>query len=309
MRKLIFPLVLAFAASLAGCEDAIVVAVPDLLGPVDEVVAARPAKVAYPDDYAADVTYPLVVMLHGFGANVVLEELIFRLESVVDERQFILILPEGTRNPEGGQFWNATNECCDFFNQEPDDVAYISNLIAEARMHFNIDASRIALVGHSNGGYMANRYACDQAGALERVTRIVNLAGLSFVDAADCRAERPVDVLHLHGTADDRVPYESNVTDPSQSNPDVGEEDARLRAGAFELASRWAERAGCGLTPIENNGVYNLSEDVDGNETDEVTWPNCSRGSSTLLRANGAGHTWLDGNDQFRRVIVDFALR
>lgn len=300
---------MASATFLAACGQPIAEAGPDLLGPVDKLVQERPAKVAYPEDYAADVTYPLVVMLHGFRANVILEELIFRLESVVDERQFILILPEGTRNPDGDQFWNATPECCDRFNQGPDDVAYISSLIAEARRHFNIDASRIALVGHSNGGYMANRYACDQGGELERVTRIVNLAGLSFVDAADCRAEQPIDVLHLHGTADDRVPYASNLTDPAVSNPDAAAGDVRLRAGAFELAQRWAERAGCGPTPVENNGLYDLSQDVDGNETDEVVWPNCSRGSSTLLRANGAGHTWLDGNDRFRQVIVDFALR
>lgn len=213
---------LAVVLVLGGCGGAPSSTTPVLLGLVESINDARPAKVFYPNDYAADVTYPLVVMLHGFGANAVLQDLIFKLK--------------------------------------------------------------------------------------DRVTRIVNLAGLSFVDGNDCQAEVPVEVLHIHGTADERVYYESNVTDPSLSNPDVVEDDDRLRAGAFELAERWATLAGCDATPEEFIATHDLSNSIDGPETDTLSWPNCRRGSSTLLRANGVGHLWIDANEEFRQVVVDFAL-
>jgi len=303
---------LAVMVSLAGCGGAASdggAGSPTLRGPVDEIGGARPAAVFYPADYAAEVSLPLVVMLHGFSATALLQDVIFGLKDRVDEGGFVLITPEGTADPEGDQFWNATHECCDFFNLEPDDVAYISGLIAEARAHFAVDPARIALVGHSNGGYMANRYACDQRhGTHQVVTRIVNLAGLSHVNAQDCGAVLPVDVLHVHGTADERVFYESNVTDPSLSNPDVVEDDPRLRAGAMELAERWAARADCAAAPDQDLGVYDLSNAVTGAETDALVWPGCTHGSSTLLRANGVGHLWLDATDELRDLVTDFAI-
>ncbi len=286
-----------------GCAQSTTQKDLTLLGPVEQLHNSRPASVTYPSDYASETTYPLAIMLHGFSVNAFLQDVIFGLSSKVDSHQFVLVMPEGTENPDGDQFWNATNECCDFYHQEPDDVRYISELIEQARSHFNIDPSRIALVGHSNGGYMANRYACEQQ---QVVTRIVNLAGLSFVNADECKPKFPVDVLHIHGTADEQVLYESNVTDPSLSNPDVVEDDERLRAGAFELAQRWGKRADCDATPIEELAALNLSDEREGNETDVLRWQNCVNGSSLLLRANGIKHAWIDRNTEFQQLVADY---
>lgn len=292
---------------LIGCANSANGPNSNLLPPVNEIGGDRPAEVFYPDNYAEDVSYPLVILLHGFTANAQVQDIIFGLKPAVTMRQFILVTPNGLENPEGDRFWNATNECCDFFDQAPDDVQYVSDLISDARAHFNIDPSRITLVGHSNGGYMANRYACEQ---IEIITRIVNLAGLSFVNAKDCQATHPVEVLHIHGTNDDAVLYESNVTDGAVSDPSVTEDLIRLRAGAFELAQSWAERAGCDTSmPLIDEAIYDLSNDIAGNETDAITWQNCDYGSSILMRANGVGHTWVDRNEQFQKLVVDFAVQ
>ena len=44
-----------------------------------------------------------------------------------------------------------------------DDAGYILNLIDEARLRFNVAADRVYLFGHSNGGFMAHKMACEHA--------------------------------------------------------------------------------------------------------------------------------------------------
>ena len=65
-----------------------------------------------------------------------------------------------------------------------DDVGYLSGLIAEAEQTYNIDPKRVYLIGHSNGGFMSFRMACE---ASELITAIVSLAGSTFENPADCQ--------------------------------------------------------------------------------------------------------------------------
>ena len=58
-----------------------------------------------------------------------------------------------------------------------DDSAYLSALIDQIKGTYAVDARRVYLVGHSNGGYMAYRMACDHA---DQLTAIVSLAGSTW---------------------------------------------------------------------------------------------------------------------------------
>ncbi|MGB3050777.1 MAG: hypothetical protein WBB42_07240 [Polyangiales bacterium] len=60
----------------------------------------------------------------------------------VDEKQFVLIFPDGTLNDQDERFWNATAACCDP-GQSVDDVGYLSGLIEEAEQTYNIDPKRV----------------------------------------------------------------------------------------------------------------------------------------------------------------------
>ena len=40
-------------------------------------------------------------------------------------RGLVLVAPDGTLDPRGHRFWNATDACCDFFDHPVDDVAYL----------------------------------------------------------------------------------------------------------------------------------------------------------------------------------------
>lgn len=220
--------------------------------------------VAIPSDYDPTKSHPLIILLHGAGAWGELQANFWQMFDVIDEKQFVFVYPDGINN-----VWNATEACCDETGQV-DDVGYISGLIAEAQEVYNIDADRVYLMGHSNGGFMSFRMACERP---DLVTGIVTLAGSTFDDPDDCQpATPPVSALVVHGTEDQTVPYEGSMVE-GFSFP-----------GAVETAERFAARAGCDINAPESLGDIDLTNDYDGAETEQVGYTSgCDDGLSVEL--------------------------
>ncbi len=255
----------------------------------------RPTDVLLPAGYDVNERYPLVVLLHGYGASGLLQDAIFALNLKVDSEGFILIRPDGTMDPGGRRFWNATNECCDLYGSGVDDVAYVGGILDEALDRYAIDPERVALVGHSNGAYMAYRMACDRS---DVVRRIVGLAGGVSMNEAACPPGDPVAVTHIHGTADDVVPYAPNSS-PAQGLRTVG---------ARAAAERWAARNGCDATPGVDGMADHLS-DRPGDETTLESWAGCADGAPVRLwSSDGGDHYYYRGTDTFRNSILDAAI-
>ena len=234
----------------------------------------RPAEVDIPTNYDPTVPHPLVMVLHGFGADGFVETAYLQLFDFVDEKQFVLIYPDGTLNDQDRRFWNGTPACCDF-NDSVDDVGYLSGLIEEAQRTYNIDPKRVYLIGHSNGGFMSFRMACE---ASELITAIVSLAGSTFDDPADCApATVPVSVLAVHGTADATIPYDGWPN---------------LYPGAVETTERAATAGGCDVGSPTAEGSVGLVPGIDGAETDKVAYSTgCDEGiDAALWTINDGSH-------------------
>ena len=152
---------------------------------------------------------------------------------LAEARGFLYCYPDGTIDRWGNRFWNATDACCDFGNTGVDDAGYLRALIEEIARRFAVDRKRIYLVGHSNGGFMAYRMACQSA---DLIAGIASLAGTTFLDPSRCAPSEPVNILHIHGTADDidslrwwrpapvaAVPGEyASVSRRGEDRPDLG---------------------------------------------------------------------------------------
>lgn len=259
----------------------------------------RPTEVLLPDDYSIERRYPLVILLHGFGANGALQDFVFRLGDRVTRNQFILVRPDGTMNQNGERFWNGTPECCDFGQTDVDDVAYIAALIAEAKQLYAVDPARVRLAGHSNGGYMSYRYACEGTAPVDR---IAVLAGSTFIDAGECRNPAEIDLLHMHGTRDDTILYEANLP--------RGEVSGVPTIGAEATVARWAARAGCRAEAevVEMRDHHNrLRVGDDPAESDIVRYNDCADGRLIeLWRGNTADHLYLSVNEQWRDDVAAF---
>jgi polyhydroxybutyrate depolymerase len=206
----------------------------------------RPSEFVLPSDYDPAKEYPLVVVLHGFGANGPIQSLYMGVSPAVDDRDFILVHPNGTELPSGTKFWYSGAPCCGF---PVDDVSYITGLINDAKGAFNVNDYQVYLWGHSNGGFMSFTMACE---ASSSITAIASLAGSSFVDAGDCGpSDEPVSVLQIHGTDDGIISYDDSAFSP----------------GAEAMFERTAGFLGCDLGSLTVGPTLDIVGNLDGEET------------------------------------------
>jgi polyhydroxybutyrate depolymerase len=229
-------------------------------------VANRPYGLEVPDGVEGPL--PLLILLHGYTSNGAQQAAYFGLPAEARRSGFLLATPNGTRDMMGNRFWNATDACCDWFRTGVDDVAYIDAVIDDITAKYPVDASRIFLVGHSNGAFMSHRYACDRS---DRVAAIVTLAGMQWKDQARCGASSPVSVLHVHGRNDMTVRYEGGGT-PSGIYP-----------GATETVKAWAAKDGCSGTLAPTGRKLDLDNAVPADETVEETLSGCRDGVDLSL--------------------------
>jgi polyhydroxybutyrate depolymerase len=225
---------------------------------------SRPVDIKVPPNFDDSRDYPLIIGLHGYGSNAFTHTAYFGLTKLVSDGEAIMLAPEGTPDNGGRQFWNADPACCDFNGKNPDDVAYIGKLIDDAIDSYPIDKARVFVIGHSNGGYMAYRMACERP---DVITAIAGLAGSAASNAATCTPERTVNILHMHGTNDATVPY----------------------SNAESSIAQWATHDGCG-TALTAGGTFDLENVSPGNETQALTAGCPSNVTVELWKIEGAGH-------------------
>ena len=164
----------------------------------------RPTTVYVPSSYDSNTPAPLIISLHGFTLNPDSHERLIPLKPLSDSKGFIYVTPLGTAGSNGQTFWNALPECCDNTNSNRDDSGFFRRLILSIQEKLNIDPKRIHMVGHSNGGMMSYRMACEHS---DLIASIASLAGATFKDTGDCIPSEPVSILQIHGTNDGVVAY------------------------------------------------------------------------------------------------------
>lgn len=292
-RPLLVALSLAFTLAAACADDPIDPGEPP--APVEEAGAApndgnadasadassplsdRPYAVTTPSKYDATVPTPLVVLLHGYTGNARQLDAYFKLSALAEKKTFLVALPDGTKDSLKNQFWNASDACCDFLKTGVDDVAYLKAVIADMKARFNVDAKRVYVVGHSNGGFMAHRLACEFA---EGIAGIVSLAGAVDADPAKCGPSEPVAVLQVHGDADETVAYNGgSVLKGVPPHP-----------SAKTTVATWASKNGCDDALVDTGETRDLDTGIVGAET-VVARHACTKGAAELWTIVGGKHS------------------
>jgi polyhydroxybutyrate depolymerase len=249
----------------------------------------RPARLVAPDDVAAPA--PLVVLLHGYRASAAAQDGYLGVTAAAASRGLYVLLPDGTSGPRGNRFWDAAPACCNFTGTPVDDVGYLGALIEEALAARPIDPDRVYLLGHSNGGFMSYRLACERA---DLITAVAVLAGAEDPDAV-CEPSRPVSVLHLHGTADEVISYDGGTT-------------LAPYTGAVETVARWAVRDGCDPDPVEGERL-DLVTAVEGEETLVQRYEGCDGEIEVQLGTlEDAGHVPAYAPGAVGAEILDWLL-
>ncbi len=235
---------------------------------------ARPVDLKVPMELTAGKKYPLYLVLHGFGATGFTQSAYFGVSNLPGADAALVLAPDGTPNSTGRQFWNADPACCDFEGQKPDDVAYLGTLLDDVLETWPVDPNQVFVLGHSNGGFMAYRLACERA---DVIAAIGSLAGLASSNAATCQPSRAVNVLQMHGTSDATVPY-------AAGGSGIG------TVGAEGSVTQWGTHNGCAATRTAGP-TLDLENGVPGAETHPHTTTGCpTNGAADLWEMQGAGH-------------------
>jgi polyhydroxybutyrate depolymerase len=251
------------------------------------LVGQRPYRFRVPRIYDRARPAPLVILLHGYGVSGWAQDLYFGFGQLAERRGFLYAYPDGVRDAKGLRFWNAFPSLAAAGVSLPDDVGYITAIIDDMSARFNVDAHRVYLVGHSNGAFLAYRYACEHP---TRIAAIAGLAGAMLADASPCSPSARVAILHIHGDADARISYSGGTI---RGIPYLGDSGGTLPGvpylGAVDSVARWAGINGCG--PFEpTEAVLDLESSRPGAETSVSRHNACAGGAAELWTIHGAGH-------------------
>ena len=239
------------------------------------ITGSRPFKVFVPSSYTAADPVPLVIALSGYGQTGAQFEDYLHLTSIAESSNFIYVHPDGTIDQFGERFWNATPECCDFQKPPVNDAAYIISIINKVTAKYSVDPNRIYIIGHSNGGFMANVLACKYS---NRIAAIINIAGGSFTSTAVCKPSAPINVLQIWGTKDDTYAYNHIRGKPIP--------------GAEQTFANWGTIEQCTTPAIELPDKLDLDPTIPGDETSVFQYQGCSGLTSVdFWRIAGAGHS------------------
>jgi polyhydroxybutyrate depolymerase len=251
------------------------------------LLAARPyaSNLHVPATYDPAKPTPLVVMLHGYGTDGQTEEAYyFHLTTTSDANGFLYVYPNGTVDTYGSRFWNATDACCNFFGSTVDDVAYLNAVIEDIKTRYSVDSKRVFVGGHSNGGFMAHRFACDSA---SQVAAIVSYAGAQWNDPDRCQPSEPVSAVEMHG--DDDVLTSANPY-PIQYDGGANSQGVPFPAAPTTVAT-WAAKDGCTGKLTASGQTFDFVSALPGNETRVAVTTECPAGiDAELWTIQGGGH-------------------
>jgi len=218
---------------------------------------------------------PVVIVLHGGGADARAAMAQTGMSELADRAGFLAVYPQGNARFGGTQLtWNA-GACCGYaVDQQVDDIAFLATVIDQVVRDHQGDPDRVYVTGFSNGGMLAYRAGCELT---DRIAAIAPVAG-SLV-GVDCRPSAPLSVLIFHGTADQQIPYEGG------ESPARGDTHPRLDPPVADTTAFWAAHNRCSAP---------TTEQVNPNTT--LQRHGCPDGVEIgLYTIDGGGHDWPGG--------------
>jgi len=254
----------------------------------------RGATLTMPGGHVYNRPLPLVIALHGYSSSGSFNAWWMSMYESVHENEHLLLTPDGSMNIIGMRFWNATDACCNLFNTEVDDVAFLEGLINQSIQSYGADPDGVVLIGHSNGAFMGHRMACEGGGLIES---IVSLNGATWNDFSnDCPDTGRPNILHVHGTADSTVQY------------DGGMMFGGVYPSAPQSTAYWADRSGCDASWTKLSSL-DLTNSDGVAETDNLEHLNCTDGNRVAhWRINDGSHAPLLNDQEWTYQTLGWAL-
>lgn len=137
---------------------------------------------------------PLMIVLDYLGGNpAFMANLIYAAEHAAKGEQFAFPAQSGL-SWNDGLVWNGDPTV---------DIDFLDDVIADA-ITMPVDPARISMTGFSEGGFMANLYACTKPGMISGY----GMVGASQLTTTNCETGTPLKMIDISGTDDHEAPYD-----------------------------------------------------------------------------------------------------
>lgn len=233
-----------------------------------------------------NLSVPLVFVLHGGSGNI--ENMTgengykapFKIwMNIADEEKIIIIYPEGLNGSSGKPTWNDCRANC-IVNSDADDIRFITTLIDEIKINYNIAPTRVYATGFSNGGLLSLRLAVKLSDKIAAVAAI----SAAMPDTSKCgQPTNPVSILFMNGTNDSYLPY-AGGTIGNPPNPDHGSVCSTETSINF-----WVNFNQTESTPTTH--TFSDIDNTDGGIVESYVYSNGLEEIEVVLyKINGGGH-------------------
>jgi polyhydroxybutyrate depolymerase len=246
-----------------------------------------------PNSLTPGQSVPLLVAMHGgvgWGLQYAKNS---NFDGLAEANRFIVVFPDGIGigpDNDSTRTWNGGDCCGPAAKQNVDDVAFISQLIDTIEQSQPVDQTRVFAAGHSNGGIMAYRLACELSDKIVAVG-----VQSSSLELDSCHPTHPVSLIHIHGTADKNLPIDGGVGVDGISGVDF----KPPLDGIHTLVSVDA-------CPADSTTTV----DADNADVTTETWQPCRDGTAVeFVKVAGATHAWMGAPAQSTRLAGEPYLK
>lgn len=208
INLLFLPLIFSLLFIFTGCTKSPNVPPVEKIYRFNETITidglVRNYTLNLPPSYYESSGFSLVIALHGGGGSPSQFESTNFLTDKSKAAGFIVVYPEGTGVIKT---WNAGTCCGSAVTNQINDVKFIGQLIDKLIAAYKINPKKVYATGHSNGGMMCYRLACEISNKIAAIAA----NGSTMVVTSPCNPARAVPVLHMQSKLDQYVPYTGGV--------------------------------------------------------------------------------------------------
>lgn len=217
---------------------------------------------------------PIIVAMHGFLGTPASMRSKTQFNALATKNGLIVVYPKGKRRK-----WNDGRNP----RNRVDDAGFLSGLLTAMIGDGRVDPRRVFLTGHSNGGGMAMRMACEHPGLIAGISVVATKTPVNF----QCRNGPPVPAIFFHGTVDPISPHGGR------------NEGSRLgeSLSSADTIALWAKRNRCGNA----RRTKNVDRKDDGTSAEIIQFTSCAA-PLVYVEMEGHGHDWPRTNGKASRL-------